>query len=117
MWNGLRRALVGAGISGTTNRCLRYFHVSLASAPGRHHLGMSAAVGVTTGIGADADVGSAVSVSADVDFGAPVGATLYTLGGFAAVAVATIVFPLITVLLVAPLTPVPVQRGAQSGLL
>src|SRR5436853_3021628 len=74
VWNGLRRALVGAGISGTTNRSLRYFHVSLASAPGRHHLGMSAAVGVTTGIGADADVGSAVSVSADVDFGAPVGA-------------------------------------------
>ena len=47
-------------------------------------------------------------------FGAPVGTTLYALGGFAAVAVATILLPLITVLLVAPLTPVPVQRGAQS---
>jgi len=50
-------------------------------------------------------------------FGAPVGTMLYTLGGFAAVAVATILFPLITVLLVAPLTAVPVQLGAQTGLM
>jgi MFS family permease len=58
-----------------------------------------------------------MAMFAALAFGAPVGTTLYALGGFAAVAVATILLPLITVLLVAPLTPVPVQRGAPSGLL
>ena len=58
-----------------------------------------------------------MAMFAALAFGAPVGTTLYALGGFAAVAVATILLPLITVLLVALLTPVPVQRGAQSGLL
>ena len=58
-----------------------------------------------------------MAMFAALAFGAPVGTTLYALGGFAAVAVATVLLPLITVLLVALLTPVPVQRGAQSGLL
>jgi MFS family permease len=58
-----------------------------------------------------------MAMFAALAFGAPVGTTLYALGGFAAVAVATIVFPLITVLLVAPLTPVAVQCGAQAGLM
>jgi MFS family permease len=48
--------------------------------------------------------------------GAPVGTMLYALGGFSAVAVATMVLPLVTVLLVAPLAPVAVQRGASSGI-
>ena len=52
-----------------------------------------------------------MAMFAALAFGAPVGTTLYALGGFTAVAVATILIPLITVLLVAPLTPVPVQRG------
>lgn len=58
-----------------------------------------------------------MAMFAALAFGAPVGTTLYTLGGFAAVAAATIFLPLLTVLLVAPLTPVAVQRGAQTGLL
>ena len=58
-----------------------------------------------------------MAMFAALAFGAPVGTTLYALGGFAAVAVATILFPLMTVLLVAPLTPVPIQRGAQTGLM
>ncbi len=58
-----------------------------------------------------------MAMFAALAFGAPVGTTLYMLGGFAAVAVATILFPLITVLLVFPLTPVPVQRAAQTGLM
>ena len=49
--------------------------------------------------------------------GAPIGTTLYALGGFTAVAIATIVFPLTTVLFVIPLRSVAVQRGSQSGLL
>ena len=58
-----------------------------------------------------------MAMFAALAFGAPVGTTLYALGGFPAVAVATILLPLITVFLVALLTPVPVQHGAQSGLL
>jgi MFS family permease len=58
-----------------------------------------------------------MSMFAALAFGAPVGTMLYATGGFAAVAVATILVPLITVLLVAPLSSVPAQRGAQAGLM
>jgi MFS family permease len=58
-----------------------------------------------------------MAMFAALAFGAPVGTTLYMLGGFTAVAVATILFPLITVLLLIPLTPGAVQRGVQTGLL
>ena len=58
-----------------------------------------------------------MAMFAALAFGAPIGTTLYALDGFAAVAVVTAVFPLATVLLVAPLAPVAVQRGARSGLL
>jgi MFS family permease len=47
--------------------------------------------------------------------GAPIGTTLYSLGGFTAVAIATIVLPLATLLLVIPLRSVAVQRGSQNG--
>jgi len=49
--------------------------------------------------------------------GAPIGTALYALGGFTAVALATIVSPLATVLLVIPLRSVAAHRGSQSGLL
>ena len=49
--------------------------------------------------------------------GAPIGTTLYAFGGFTAVAIATIVSPLATVLLVMPLRSVALQRESQIGLL
>jgi MFS family permease len=49
--------------------------------------------------------------------GAPLGAMLYAADGFAAIAVATIVVPLATIMLVARLAPVAPQRGARSALL
>jgi MFS family permease len=58
-----------------------------------------------------------MSMFAALAFGAPVGTTIYAKGGFITVAVATIVIPLITVLLVMPLPSVPARRGAQAGLL
>ena len=58
-----------------------------------------------------------MSMFAALAFGAPVGTTLYAIGGFTGVAVATILVPLITVLLVTPLSSVPAQRGAQAGLM
>jgi MFS family permease len=58
-----------------------------------------------------------MAMFAALALGAPVGTTFYALGGFAAVAVATIVFPLVAVLLVAALAPVAVRRGTQTGLM
>jgi MFS family permease len=49
--------------------------------------------------------------------GAPIGIELYSLGGFLAVAGATTLVPLVTVILLVPLKPVPPQRGTQAGLL
>jgi MFS family permease len=51
--------------------------------------------------------------------GAPIGTLLYGVGGFTAVAFATAIVPLLTLSLVAPLSPVPPTRraGTRSGLL
>lgn len=49
--------------------------------------------------------------------GAPVGTALYSLGGFASIAIATALVPLATLLLVAPLAPIAPQRGTRSSLL
>jgi len=58
-----------------------------------------------------------MAMFASLAFGAPVGTTLYALGGFTAVALATILVPLIAVLLVAPLSAVRAKRGTQTGLM
>src|SRR4051794_8447260 len=49
--------------------------------------------------------------------GAPLGAALYAVGGFPAIAASTTLVPLATIALVAPLAPVPLQRGACPALL
>ena len=58
-----------------------------------------------------------MAMFAALAFGAPVGTTLYAYGGFIAVAVATILMPLVTVMLVGPLSRVLAQRGTQPGLI
>jgi MFS family permease len=58
-----------------------------------------------------------MAMFAALALGAPLGTTLYAVGGFAAVAIATILVPLATMLIVAPLRPVPLQRGAQPRLM
>lgn len=49
--------------------------------------------------------------------GAPLGTMLFAKGGFAAVALATVLIPLLTLALVAPLRATPAQRGTPAGLL
>jgi MFS family permease len=49
--------------------------------------------------------------------GAPIGTFLYGLGGFAAVAVATALVPLLTVVIIAPLASVPAEGGVWPALL
>jgi MFS family permease len=49
--------------------------------------------------------------------GAPVGTVIYGMYGFAAVALATTLLPLLTLLFVAPLEPVPTLARVQAGLM
>jgi MFS family permease len=58
-----------------------------------------------------------MSMFAALAFGAPVGTMLYAVDGFVAIAAATILVPLIAVLLVAPLASIPAHRGTQAGLM
>jgi MFS family permease len=58
-----------------------------------------------------------MAMFASMALGAPLGMTLYGAGGFAAVAAAAVVIPLLTLLIVAPLRPTAVAASAPSGLI
>jgi MFS family permease len=58
-----------------------------------------------------------MAMFAALALGAPVGMGLYTFGGFAAVAAATALIPLLTLLLVAPLRAASAARDAPAGFL
>jgi MFS family permease len=58
-----------------------------------------------------------MAMFAALAFGAPLGTGLYGIGGFAAVATATTLVPLLTLLLLAPLAAVPPQYGVGPALL
>jgi MFS family permease len=56
-----------------------------------------------------------MAMFASLALGAPLGTALYASGGFAAVAAATAVIPLVTFGLVVPLPPAAAQRGAPAS--
>jgi MFS family permease len=58
-----------------------------------------------------------MAMFAALALGAPLGTYLYAIGGFAAVAMATTLVPLLALLLVAPLSDIPPQRGVRPALL
>src|SRR3954451_3885329 len=58
-----------------------------------------------------------MAMFAAMALGAPAGMALYSSGGFAAVAIATALIPLVTLLLVAPLRAASTPRGAPAGFL
>jgi MFS family permease len=58
-----------------------------------------------------------MAMFAAMAIGAPVGMSLYTVGGFVAVAATTALIPLLTLLLVAPLQSVSAARGKRAGIL
>jgi MFS family permease len=58
-----------------------------------------------------------MAMFAAMALGAPVGMALYSGGGFAAVAIATALIPLVTLLLVATLRPASTPRGTPAGFL
>jgi MFS family permease len=57
-----------------------------------------------------------MAMFAALAIGAPIGTALYSVGGFAAVALATMLLPLMALSLVAPLSPVALHRGARPAL-
>jgi MFS family permease len=57
-----------------------------------------------------------MAMFAALALGAPLGTALYSAGGFASVAIAATLMPLVTILFVAPLSPVPPQHGAKPPL-
>lgn len=57
-----------------------------------------------------------MAMFAALALGAPIGTALYAMGGFAAIALATTLVPLATLLLVVPLRPVPPQPNARPAL-
>lgn len=57
-----------------------------------------------------------MAMFAALAIGGPIGTTLYAFGGFGAVAAATTLIPLITILLVVPIASVAAQRGVSPEL-
>ena len=57
-----------------------------------------------------------MAMFAALALGAPVGTALYSSGGFLAVASATALMPLVTIVLITPLSAVAPQRGVQIGI-
>lgn len=57
-----------------------------------------------------------MAMFAALAIGAPIGTALYAVGGFAAVALATMLLPLMALSFVAPLSPVALHRGARPTL-
>jgi MFS family permease len=89
---------------------------------GAESLVITGAVSWGLGLAGPANTGRVIAwvgmaMFASLAFGAPVGTTLYTFGGFGAVAVATMLVPLLAVFLVAPVSPVAGQHGARAGLM
>jgi MFS family permease len=58
-----------------------------------------------------------MAMFAALALGAPIGTALYARGGFAAVAIAATIIPLVTVLLVTCLAPVPVQQDRRASVI
>src|SRR6516165_6355353 len=58
-----------------------------------------------------------MAMFAALALGAPLGTVLYSFGGFAYIAAATALIPLVTMLIVGPLAATPPHRGARSRLL
>jgi MFS family permease len=58
-----------------------------------------------------------MAMFAALALGAPIGTVLYARGGFAAIALATMLVPLVTLPLVAPLRSIPPQPGARPALI
>ena len=114
--------LVSVPLVGTPWLSVSVLLVGRALLGGAESLVITGAVSWGLGLAGPANTGRVIAwvgmaMFASLAFGAPVGTTLYALGGFTAVALATILIPLIAVLLIAPLSAVRAKHGTQTGLM
>ena len=114
--------LVSVPLVGTPWLSVSVLLVGRALLGGAESLVITGAVSWGLGLAGPPNTGRVIAwvgmaMFASLAFGAPVGTTLYALGGFTAVALATILVPLIAVLLVAPLSAVRAKHGTQTGLM
>ena len=114
--------LVSLPLVGRPSLSVSVLLVGRALLGGAESLVITGAVSWGLGLAGPANTGRVIAwvgmaMFASLAFGAPVGTTLYALGGFTAVALATILVPLIAVLLVAPLSAVRTKHGTQTGLM
>jgi len=114
--------LVSLPLVGRPSLSVSVLLVGRALLGGAESLVITGAVSWGLGLAGPANTGRVIAwvgmaMFASLAFGAPVGTTLYALGGFTAVGLATILVPLIAVLLVAPLSAVRAKHGTQTGLM
>jgi MFS family permease len=114
--------LVSLPLVGRPSLSVSVLLVGRALLGGAESLVITGAVSWGLGLAGPANTGRVIAwvgmaMFASLAFGAPVGTTLYALGGFTAVALATMLVPLFAILLVAPLSAVRAKHGTQTGLM
>ena len=134
---GAKRAVVAGLLTAVAGGLLYLASIPFAGAPslsaaillgGRALLGaaesfvITGAVSWGLALGGRANTGRVIAwigmaMFASLAFGAPLGVTLYANGGFIAVAVMTMVLPLLAVLTVAWLPSIPAQQSSPTGLM
>jgi MFS family permease len=134
---GAKRAVMVGLLAAVAGGVLYFLSLRYTAAPslsvailllGRALLGVAESFIITGGVtwglvlAGERNVGRVIAwvgmaMFAALAIGGPLGTALYHLGGFAAIAAATVLLPLVTMMLVARLAPVSPRRGARSGLL
>ncbi len=134
---GTKRAVVAGLLSAVAGGLLYLISLPFVSAPGmsasillfgRALLGAAESFIITGGVAwglalaGPAHAGKVIAwvgmaMFAALASGAPLGTALYGFGGLGSIAVATALSPLVTMLLVAPLAPIPPRAGRRSHLL
>src|SRR6516164_8140755 len=134
---GTKPAVLAGLMAAVTGGLLYLFSLCLVGLPslsvailllGRAVLGAAESYIITGGVSwglalaGQANAGKVIAwvgmaMFAALALGAPLGTALYNFGGFAGIATATALMPLVTMLIVAPLAAIPPHRGARSQLL
>jgi MFS family permease len=134
---GAKRAVVAGMLAAVAGGLLYLLSLRFAAAPsvaaailllGRALLGAAESFIITGGVSwglalvGPANAGRVIAwvgmaMFAALALGAPMGTSLYALGGFAAIAIATTLIPFAAIGLVAPLGAIPAQPGARASLL
>ena len=134
---GAKRAVLAGLMAAVAGGLLYLLSLRFAGAPwvsvanlllGRAVLGAAESLIITGGVSwglalaGPANAGKVIAwvgmaMFAALASGAPLGTTLYSFGGFASIAVATALIPLVTMLVVAPLAAIPPHHGMRSQLL